>query len=47
VPIIGAILTKINVRAAGYGYGYGYGYGHGYGYGKQAGDDGEPSADNA
>ena len=27
-PIIGLVLTKFDLRAAGYGYGYGYGYGH-------------------
>lgn len=36
VPIAGAILTKINVRTAGYGYGYGTRYGYGYGYGYDA-----------
>ena len=26
-PVIGAVLTKFDAKAAGYGYGYGYGYG--------------------
>ena len=34
VHLIGAILTKFDLKKAGYAYGhaYGYGYGHGYGY---------------
>ncbi len=32
-PIVGAVLTKIDIKNGGYGYGYGYGYGFGYGYG--------------
>ena len=31
--VVGVVLTKYDVKAAGYGFGYGYGYGHGYGYG--------------
>jgi capsular exopolysaccharide synthesis family protein len=35
-PVVGAVLTKYDHRAAGYGYGYGYGeYGYG-GYGSDA-----------
>jgi len=30
--ILGAILSKFNVRSAGYGYGYGYGYAYAYSY---------------
>lgn len=30
--ILGGILSKFNVRSAGYGYGYGYGYGSAYAY---------------
>jgi succinoglycan biosynthesis transport protein ExoP len=29
--VIGAVLTKYDLKAAGYGYGYGYDYGYGYG----------------
>ncbi len=29
--IVGAILTKFDVKRAHYGYGYDYGYGYGYG----------------
>ncbi len=31
VPILGAVLTKFNMKRAHYGYGYDYGYGYGYG----------------
>jgi succinoglycan biosynthesis transport protein ExoP len=31
VPILGAVLTKFNMKRANYGYGYDYGYGYGYG----------------
>jgi capsular exopolysaccharide synthesis family protein len=30
--ILGGILSKFNVRSAGYGYGYGYGYAYAYSY---------------
>jgi succinoglycan biosynthesis transport protein ExoP len=39
VPVIGAILTMIDVRTAGYGYGYGTRYGYGYGYGYNTDED--------
>lgn len=29
-PIIGGVLTKFDVKRAGYGFGYGYGYGYGH-----------------
>ena len=29
--VIGAILTKYDVKSSTYGYGYGYDYGYGYG----------------
>jgi succinoglycan biosynthesis transport protein ExoP len=29
--VIGAVLTKFDVKRAHYGYGYDYGYGYGYG----------------
>jgi capsular exopolysaccharide synthesis family protein len=35
-PVVGAVLTKYDHKAAGYGYGYGYGYGHGYDAGGRA-----------
>ncbi len=36
-PVVGAVLTKFDAKAAGYGYGYGYGYGdHEYTYGRRA-----------
>jgi Mrp family chromosome partitioning ATPase len=31
VTLLGAVLTKFNVKRAHYGYGYSYGYGYGYG----------------
>lgn len=31
VNVVGAVLTKFNVKRAHYGYGYSYGYGYGYG----------------
>jgi capsular exopolysaccharide synthesis family protein len=31
--MLGAILTKFDLRKAGYAYGHAYGYGYGYGYG--------------
>ena len=36
--VVGAVLTKHDVRAANYGYGYGYSYGYGYGYGHAHGE---------
>ena len=30
--VIGAVLTKFDMRNSGYGYGYGYGYNYDYGY---------------
>lgn len=34
--IAGVVLTKYNIKAAGYGYGYGYAYGYGERYGQDA-----------
>jgi Mrp family chromosome partitioning ATPase len=31
-PIIGAVVTKFDAKAANYGYDYGYGYGYRYGH---------------
>ncbi|MDP3491712.1 MAG: CpsD/CapB family tyrosine-protein kinase, partial [Hyphomonadaceae bacterium] len=33
VHLIGAVLTKFDLKKAGYGYGHAHGYGYGYGYG--------------
>lgn len=33
--VIGTVITKFDVKTAGYGYGYRYGYGYGYGNGGQ------------
>ena len=50
-PVIGAVLTKFDAKAAGYGYGYGYGYGaHNYTYGRppdQENDDRQAQLTNA
>jgi succinoglycan biosynthesis transport protein ExoP len=42
--ILGAVLTKFNIRKAGYGYAYGYGYSYAYSYGQGPGD--EPRLEN-
>ncbi len=45
-PLIGAVLTKYDAKAAGYGYGYGYGdYAYQYGKSVAAGDRGAALAD--
>lgn len=33
--VVGAVLTKFDLKRAHYGYGYDYGYGYGYGYGEK------------
>ena len=38
-PVLGAVLTQYDAKAAGYGYGYGYGE-YGYGYGANASPSG-------
>ncbi len=36
-PLIGSVVTRFDVKRAGYGYGrYGYGYGYGFSYGEHA-----------
>jgi capsular exopolysaccharide synthesis family protein len=42
---IGIVLTKFDIKAAGYGYGYGYAYAYGgYGYGSAYGAELQPQA---
>ena len=44
VHLIGAVMTKFDLKKAGYAYGHAYGYGYGYGYGYDYGHKLEPSA---
>jgi capsular exopolysaccharide synthesis family protein len=43
VRLVGAILTKFDLKKAGYAYGYAYGYGYGYGYGYDYGAKPQPA----
>ena len=44
VHVVGAILTKFDLRKAGYAYGHAYGSGYGYGYGYDYGAKPQPAA---
>ena len=39
--VFGAVMTKLDKRAASYEYGYGYSYGYGYGYGRETSELGD------
>jgi capsular exopolysaccharide synthesis family protein len=42
--LVGVILTKFDMKKAGYRYGHAYGYGYGYGYGFDYGSSPQPGA---
>lgn len=45
--LLGAVLTKFDLRKAGYAYGHAYGYGYGHGYGLDYGAAPQPKAGGA